>query len=106
MSFSTVWSTLQTNLKGSTTIANWTADKGAWGESFEAEVLNSNSILVSGAEIAPRPVRRKDFEKVYASWERYSRRELPRSKLPNTVHSKYIISLLRWAQEQSGGKLP
>lgn len=105
MSFSSVWSILQSNLKGSTTIANWTADKGPWGESFEAEVLNSNSILISGAEIAPRSVRRKDFEKVYASWERYACRELPRSKLPNTVHSKYIISLLRWAHDQSGRKV-
>lgn len=104
MPYSNMWSALQSSLKGGATIANWTAARGLGGDPFQVEVLDRNSILVTGPGLtAPRPVRRAEFEAMYDVWDAYVRGELSRSQLPTTFHSKYIISLLHWLQERSGG---
>jgi hypothetical protein len=52
-------------------------------------------------------VPRADFEAVYELWDDYTCGATARSIFtPVTRYSKYVISILHWPQERSGGRLP
>jgi hypothetical protein len=108
MAFADSWAALQASLQAGATIQNWTAFKGLVGDSFEIEEVGRNVIVVNtpGATTL-QSVRRSDFEAVYEMWGDYVRGTIQRSAFtPITRYSKYVISILHWLEERSGGRLP
>lgn len=108
MAFSATWAALQTQLTPRLTIPNWTARSGAIGEPFQIERVDPGVIVVHAPGATTlQSMRRKDFEAVYGLWDEYVQGRLPRKTFtPVTRYSKYIISILHWLQERSGGHLP
>ena len=108
MAFKQTWTALQGQLRPRQVIPNWTAQRGLVGEPFEIVEMTSESIVVGppGARDSQK-VRRADFEAVYNRWPEYIAGTIPRSSFtPLTRYSKYVISILYWLHQQSGGRLP
>jgi hypothetical protein len=108
MAFVQTWAALQAHLEPGTTIPNWTVHSGVIGEPFKIASISANMVMVDApGAITLQSVRRTDVEAVYERWDDYLRREIPRKTFnPLTRESKYVISILRWLQDRSGGNLP
>lgn len=108
MAFADTWAVLRARLREGVTVPNWTAHRGFVGEPFAVEAVTHNIVVVSppGA-MSPQSIRKKDFEAVYEHWEGYLGGSIPRQTFtPLTRYSKYVISILHWLQERTGGPLP
>ena len=98
ITFDTVWSHLQTNLKVGTNIKNWTDLRGYWGDTMRVNAIRSDSIVVDSPSTKNLQVIPKDdFEKVWKNWADYKSQNVSREQLRDvTRFSKYIISILHW----------
>jgi len=99
--FEDFWAHLLTHLTVGTEVNNWTALKGFVGDKMTVVKIGDASISVD----TPRTkgyqrVPKQDFEKVFAVWSDYKINKIPRNELTDlTRYSKYIISLLRWYED-------
>lgn len=107
MAFHETWAALQAHLEPGTTIPNWTIHSGTVGEPFKIASVSPYMIVVDAPGASThQSVRRTDVEAVYERWDDYLRRGIPRKTFnPLTRQSKYVISMLRWLQDQLGGQL-
>jgi hypothetical protein len=108
MPFSQTWTALQTTLSAGMPIENWTQAKGLLGDSFTIVNVAAGFIEVNTPNASNlQRVPRADFELVYRQWTHYSTGQTRRHEIRDeTRFSKYIISILHWLEQQSGGALP
>ena len=107
MPFSATWSALRSNLTLQTSIPNWTADKGLLGDSFTVSAVTPTHVEVDSPGAQNLQTIHRDFEVVYAVWERYCNGKVPRREIrDSTRFSKCIISILHWLTGHVGGALP
>lgn len=108
MAFANTWAALQASLIPGLTVPNWTFHNGTIGEPFLIEEVRPNVIVVHApGATSLQPVGKKDFEAVYALWDDYAGGAVSRQTFnPLTRYSKYVISILHWLQQGSGGRLP
>jgi hypothetical protein len=105
--FASVWSEMQARLGVRVKIPNWTRDSGFRGEGFTVVEVSQSLVRVdpTGAQ-GPVAVPRAEFEKVFAMWGQYRSNGLSRQELTDlTRFSKYIISIFRWLEGQTGAQL-
>jgi hypothetical protein len=106
--FIAAWSAIQHQLRPGTAVANWTAANGLLGDSFTISAVRPGHVEVDtpGAENI-QTASMGDFEAVYNVWAPYCRGQVGRAEVVRTTRvSKYVISILRWIEEQNGGALP
>jgi hypothetical protein len=109
MSFPDTWNYVQTFLSPGDSIKNWTKDRGYLGDEFTILRVSPSIITVdTPGAINLQHVPKSDFEGVYNIWTDYVgcryRRQWIRDEI--TRYSKYIISILRWVEDQNDGNLP
>ena len=103
--FTKVWFDLRKKLKNGTVIQNWTAYNGYLGDEMTIVEVGRDFIVfkVPNAKNLQN-VPKEELEKVWDVWKDYKTQKVRRYELkPMTRHSKYIISLLHWYEEE--GKL-
>jgi hypothetical protein len=102
-SFEKMWDYLQSNLEPGTQIRNWTVLKDYFGDDMIIVKVNPNHIDVDPPQAKNlQVVPKKDFGKVWDVWSNYKRRITLRKELAEmTRYSKYIISILRWYEEEN-----
>jgi hypothetical protein len=98
ITFDTLWSHLQTNLKIGTNIKNWTDSHGYLGDTMRVSAIRGDSIVIDSPSTKNlQVVPKDDFEKVWRIWEDYKSQKVSREQLRDvTRFSKYIISILHW----------
>lgn len=103
MSIDAVWSGLQSRLHPGVVIPNWTRDNGLIGDDFTVVEIRPSYVAVAspGAKGIQR-IRAGEFEKVAPVWDQYVSGGLPRHEVRDmTRFSKYVISILRWANTEA-----
>jgi len=100
--FESIWNLVQRKLKPGTEIPNWTAYRGYLGDKMTVIGVQENSIEVETPKARNvLHVTKGDFEKVWAVWSDYKIQKVKRYELRNmTRFSKYVISILKWYEEE------
>ena len=100
--FESIWNLLQRKLKSGTEISNWTAYRGFLGDTMKIIDIKENSIEVETPKAENiQHVPKEDFEKVWDVWRDYKIQKIKRYELRDmTRFSKYIISILKWYEEE------
>ena len=104
ITFDNVWSQIQSSLKPGTTIKNWTMLKGYLGDTMKITAVRSGYIEVDAPHASTiQHISKDEFEKVWEIWQDYKGGKFPRNQMRSvTWFSKYIISILNWAEEERG----
>jgi hypothetical protein len=102
--FDSVWSQLQSSLKPGTVIKNWTVLRGYLGDTMKIAGVRSGYIEVDAPLASTtQHISKKEFEKVWEIWPEYKGGKFPRNQMRDiTWFSKYIISILHWAEKERG----
>ena len=99
--FELLWLDLVRHLKPGLTIDNWTALRGNLGDQMTVVGIRDRYIEIGAPNAkSVQRVPKADFEKVWEVWSDYKSQKLPRHKIRDmTLFSKYIISILRWYEQ-------
>jgi len=99
--FDSVWSRIQGNLKPGTSIKNWTVLRGYLGDTMKIASVHSGYIAVDAPHASTTQLITKDnFQRIWEIWPEYKGGKFPRNQMnPITRFSKYIISILHWAEQ-------
>jgi hypothetical protein len=102
--FESVWYQIQSSLKPVTAVKNWTVLRGYLGDTMKIAAVRSGSVDVDAPHArTTQHITRANFEKVWEIWPDYTGEKFPRGKMQNiTWFSKYIISILHWAEMERG----
>lgn len=102
--FDSVWSRIQKNLKPGTSIKNWTMLKGYLGDTMKIMGVRGGYIEVDAPNAnTTQHISKEEFEKVWDIWPDYKGGKFPRYQIRDmTRFSKYIISILHWAEQGEG----
>ena len=93
------WGSLPDRLPRETAIRVWRQNSGYSAQTFKFKGIDRDGALVVDPPL--RRISKEDFAMVYRIWEDYTSGLTPRSKITGaTVNSTYIISVLRWFDEQ------
>jgi hypothetical protein len=102
--FDSVWTRIQSSLKPGTSIKNWTLLKGFLGDTMKIVGVHSLYIAVDAPHASTTQVISKEnFRRVWEIWPEYKGGIFPRNQMRAiTWFSKYIISILHWAEQLQG----
>lgn len=94
--FSGFWKLLREKLKELTLIKNWTADKGYYGEDFEANSVPVNEVVRCYLPNKREPIKleRNEFKFVFDKWNDYINGIIKRAEFSKIRTSKYVISII------------
>ena len=94
--FGVFWKDLIMELRTKQRVANWTREKGNFGEDFDALYLGGNYIrcVLPSAKFFQSNVPRGDFEMIYDQWADYASGRINKYFLFKNSFSRYIISIL------------
>ncbi len=108
MPFINIWNALQTQLTPGTFIRNWTVQNGFLGDEFTIVSVSQNYIEVDAPGTQNiQKIPKRDFQIVYNLWDDYRSGKVRRYEIRDqTRFSKYIISILHWLLNNSGGHFP
>jgi len=97
MSFIKTWAELQSILKPSVLIRNWTAAKGYLGDDFKIASISSTHVDVDSPKAANiQRVSKRDFEVMFNNWDLYCSGRVKRQELVSKTRvSKYTMSILK-----------
>jgi hypothetical protein len=100
-SFNAVWKLLSNRLIPGTEIRNLTAYKGYLGDTMKVVKVDEKEIVIQAPKAANLlHISRKKLERVWEIWPAYKAGKMPRRDVCDmTFHSKYIISILNWLEE-------
>ena len=99
--FDAIWSRIQRMLTPGIEIRNWSIAKSYTGGSFRIIATTAETVTVFGGRMrAERTIRKAEFGKLAAVWDRYRAGRLPRSDLGSlSQNTTYVLSLLHATQE-------
>jgi hypothetical protein len=108
MPFIHTWNYIQNYLRPGTAIDNWAKYSGLLGDQFTVTRVTPNEVEVDAPNAKNiQHVRRDDFERVYDIWDQYVAGDYPRHWIRDfTRVSKFVISILKWVENNNGGMLP
>ena len=94
--FDIFWKSLIMELRTKQRVANWTREKGNFGEDFDALYLGGSYIrcVLPSAKFFQSNVPRDDFEIIYDQWPDYASGRTNKYFLLKNSFSRYIISIL------------
>jgi hypothetical protein len=100
--FDSVWTRLQSSLKPGTSIKNWTVLRGYLGDTMKIVCVRSGYIEVDAPHASTtQHISKVEFEKVWEIWPDYKGGKFYRNQMRDvTWFSKYIISILQWAEQE------
>jgi hypothetical protein len=100
--FDSVWNQLQSSLKPGTVIKNWTVLRGYLGDTMIITSVRSGYIEVDAPNAnTTQHISKDNFERVWGIWPEYKGGKFPRNQMKAvTWFSKYIISILHWAEQE------
>jgi hypothetical protein len=103
--FTVVWGEIRRQLSIGTEIRNWSYDSGYTGKVTHIQDKNYDEIVVTSEGInGKRRISRREFEKLFELWDRYRAGHIPRDEIQEVSrNSTYILSILHWLDEASGG---
>jgi hypothetical protein len=102
--FDSIWTQIQSSLKPGTAIKNWTVLRGYLGDTMKITSVRSGYIEVDAPHASStQHISKAEFEKVWEIWLDYKGGKFPRYQIRDmTRFSKYIISILHWAEKERG----
>jgi len=99
--FSDTWQVILHRLKPGEIIPNWTVLKGYLGDTMQVVHFDQDEIVVQ----APKAknllrVSKDEFKEIWEIWPAYKTGRMQRQEVCEmTFHSKYILSILHWLEE-------
>jgi hypothetical protein len=99
-----IWGVIRSRVLVGTSIRNWTLDSGYLGDKFTITGIGKGHLVIEtpGAK-GLQHVSRVDFETVYKIWSDYLCGVFRRDQIRDmTRFSKYVISILHWAENEEG----
>jgi hypothetical protein len=101
LTFYEIWKVILRQLKPGELIPNWTVLKGYLGDSMKVVQVYKREIIVQAPNAKRlQHVSRGEFENIWAVWPAYKTGQKQRQEIREmTFHSKYILSILHWLEE-------
>lgn len=101
LTFYEIWETILRGLKPGELIPNWTVLKGYKGDSMKIVQVDEGEIIVQTPNAKHlQHVSMAEFAEVWEIWPVYKAGRMQRQEVGQmTYHSKYILSILHWFEE-------
>lgn len=99
--FSEMWQAISGRLNVGDSIPNWTVLKGNLGDFMNVVQVDARKIIIQAPKSEHQiRIYRKEFEKIGELWPAYKAEQIQRQEIRDiTFHSKYIISIFHWVEE-------
>jgi hypothetical protein len=101
LTFSEIWKVILRRLKPGESIPNWTVLKGYMGDSMKVVQVGEGEIIIQTPNAKRlQHVSRGEFAEVWEVWPAYKTGQKQRQEIREmTFHSKYILSILHWVED-------
>lgn len=99
--FQEAWTDICRTLLPGTLVRYWNSEQGYTGGAFHIQDVDHDGVTVLfGPAKTERRVSKLEFQRVFASWEDYSRRAIAHGELAKrSGNVSYVVSVLHWYEE-------